>query len=161
MTEPTIQTSPQKKLIGMRMLMSFSDNRTIELWQSFMPRRKEIGNAIGTDLYSMQIYKPQFFTNFDPQSTFEKWAAVEVSDLESVPDGIESFIVTDGLYAVFVYRGNANDAEPTFRHIFETWLPNSIYILDDRPHFEILGTKYKKNDPDSEEEIWIPIRIKT
>jgi len=32
--------------------------------------------------------------------------------------------------------------------------------LDDRPHFEVLGDKYKNADPDSEEEIWIPIRTK-
>jgi AraC family transcriptional regulator len=29
--------------------------------------------------------------------------------------------------------------------------------LDDRPHFEVLGEKYKNNDPTSEKEIWIPI----
>jgi AraC family transcriptional regulator len=34
------------------------------------------------------------------------------------------------------------------------------YELDDRPHFEILGDKYKNNDPNSEEEIWIPIKLK-
>jgi AraC family transcriptional regulator len=39
-------------------------------------------------------------------------------------------------------------------------LPNSNYHLDDRPHFEILGEKYKNADPGSEEEIWIPIKAK-
>jgi AraC family transcriptional regulator len=39
-------------------------------------------------------------------------------------------------------------------------LPNSAYELDDREHFELLGEKYKNNDPNSEEEIWIPIRPK-
>lgn len=29
------------------------------------------------------------------------------------------------------------------------WLPNSDYLLDDRPHFELLGDKYKNNDPNS------------
>jgi predicted transcriptional regulator YdeE len=32
--------------------------------------------------------------------------------------------------------------------------------IDNRPHFEVLGDKYKNNDPSSEEEIWIPIRKK-
>jgi AraC family transcriptional regulator len=40
------------------------------------------------------------------------------------------------------------------------WLPNSAYALDDRPHFEALGEQYKNNDPNSEEEIWIPIKPK-
>jgi AraC family transcriptional regulator len=39
-------------------------------------------------------------------------------------------------------------------------LPNSAYALDDRAHFEVLGEKYKNNDPSSEEEIWIPIKVK-
>jgi AraC family transcriptional regulator len=37
-------------------------------------------------------------------------------------------------------------------------LPASGYELDDRPHFEILGERYKNNDPDSEEELWFPVR---
>jgi len=39
-------------------------------------------------------------------------------------------------------------------------LPNSDYELDNRPHFEILGKKYKNNSADSEEEIWIPVKLK-
>ncbi|WP_371811654.1 GyrI-like domain-containing protein [Flavobacterium sp. M31R6] len=42
--------------------------------------------------------------------------------------------------------------------MFRTWIPNSKYDLDHRPHFEILGAKYKKDDPNSEEEIWVPIK---
>lgn len=34
----------------------------------------------------------------------------------------------------------------------------TIYEIDFRPHFEILGEKYKNNDPGSEEEVWIPVR---
>ncbi|MEP1984886.1 MAG: GyrI-like domain-containing protein, partial [Maribacter dokdonensis] len=40
------------------------------------------------------------------------------------------------------------------------WIPNSEYQLDGRPHFEVLGAKYKNNDPNSEEEVWIPIKAK-
>ena len=139
------------------MTMSFSNNTTGELWRSFMPGRKEILNNIGPELYSIQIYKPLFFDNFNPGTLFEKWAAMEVSDFESVPDGMESFTLAGGLYAVFLYTGAASAAAGTFQYILGTWLPNSEYIFDDRPHFEILGEKYKKEDPDSEEEIWIPI----
>jgi AraC family transcriptional regulator len=39
-------------------------------------------------------------------------------------------------------------------------LPASEYVVDNRPHFEILGAQYKNNEPDSEEEIWIPIQLK-
>jgi AraC family transcriptional regulator len=58
-----------------------------------------------------------------------------------------------------VHRGASTDTS-TFEYIFRVWLPASEYLLDDRPHFEILGAKYKDNDPESEEEIWIPVQKK-
>ena len=157
---PRIETLTDKKLIGKRLVMSFANNRTFELWRSFMPVRKEIQNNIGTDLYSMQIYAPGFFDNFDPGIPFEKWAAMEVTDFAKVPEEMESFTLTGGLYAVFLYKGAASDASGTFQFILASWLPNSEFVLDTRPHFELLGEKYKNNDPESEEELWIPIKRK-
>lgn len=125
-----------------------------------MPRRKELQNSIGTNLYSMQIYDPLYFSNFDSNADFEKWATIEVTDFDKVPDEMETFTLIGGLYAVFMHKGDVSTAPKTFQYIFATWLPNSDYILDNRPHFEILGEKYKNNDPDSEEEIWIPIQLK-
>ena len=70
---------------------------------------------------------------------------------------MEAFTLRGGLYAVFDYQGNSPEI---FQYISQKWLPNSDYKLDKRPHFEILGEKYKNNNPDSEEEIWIPITKK-
>jgi AraC family transcriptional regulator len=158
--ESRIELATEKKLIGKRITMSFSNNKTGELWKSFMQNRKEITNNIGTDLYSMQIYAPLFFQNFDPNAEFEKLALTEVSDFDHIPDGMETFTLNSGLYAVFLYKGDASNAAETFQYILGTWLPASDYMLDTRPHFEILGDKYKKGDPNSEEEIWIPVRLK-
>jgi AraC family transcriptional regulator len=154
---PKIITSSEKKLIGKRLNMSFEDYRVSDLWRSFMPRRKEITNTISGDLISMSVYGQKFFEDYDPSREFEKWAAVEVSDFDNVPDGMETFIIKPGLYSVFDYKGSNTD-HSIFEYIFQTWLPNSEYQLDNRPHFEVLGDKYKNNDPSSEEEIWIPIK---
>ncbi len=158
--EPRLETIAEKKLVGKRIRTSFSVNRTFELWSNFMPRRKEIQNVIGTERYSIQIYEPLFFRKFDQNKEFEKWATVEVTDFDAVPDGMEKFILIKGLYAVFLYHGAASEAAPTFQYILGTWLPNSGYKLDDRPHFEVLGEKYNNEDPNSEEEIWLPIKGK-
>ena len=87
--------------------------------------------------------------------------SIEVSDINAIPDDMESYTLTGGLYAVFTHKGAAATGPETFRYIFGTWLPASEYGLDNRAHFEILGDKYRNDDPDSEEEIWIPIRSKT
>jgi len=154
---PQIKTLPTKKLIGKRIKMSFTNNKTAELWGSFLPKCKEIENKIGTDLYSIQNFDNDFFQNFSHEKEFEKWACVEVSNFDKIPSKMDSFILKSGLYAVFQYKGSSSD-NSIFQYIFTQWLPNSDYELDNRPHFEILGEKYKNNSADSEEEIWIPVK---
>jgi AraC family transcriptional regulator len=157
----SVRNLPPKKLVGMHASTSLTDNKTFELWRSFMPRRKEITNTRSSDLVSMQVYGSHYsFANFDPAATFEKWAAVEVADYRAIPAGMETFDLPGGLYAVFLHKGPASEGERTFRYIFGTWLPASGYTLDIRPHFEILGEKYRNNDPDSEEEVWIPVKLR-
>lgn len=157
--QPEIKTLSPKTLIGKRITMSLANNKTGELWKSFMPQRKDIKNVIGSDLFSLQTYDANYFKAFNPKNEFEKWALLEVSDTTTLPEGMETFNLTGGLYAVFFYKGLNTDFS-IFNYIFSEWLPRSEYNLDDRPHFEILGAKYKNNDPDSEEEIWIPIQKK-
>jgi AraC family transcriptional regulator len=157
--QPVIEDLKEKKLIGKRLEMSLANNKTGELWASFMPHRRSIPNAISDDLISMQVHPPNYFSDFKPTTPFEKWATVEVADFVEVPMGMEKFILRGGLYAVFHYKGSSSDAS-IFQYIFGTWLPASDYILDARPHFEVLGEKYKNNDPSSEEEIWIPVKVK-
>lgn len=147
--------------MGRRMKMCLADNTTPELWKNFMQSRKEIKNQLGPDLYSLQIFDPVLnFKDFDNQTFFEKWAAVEVSDFDSIPNKMECYNLPGGLYAVFIHKGPASEGTKTFQYIFETWLPNSGYQLDNRPHFELLGEKYKNNEWESEEEVWIPVKFK-
>ena len=154
---PRIEILKEKKLIGKRIIMSFANYKVAELWKSFMPRRKEITNNLTNDLISVAVYNPAHFKDFKSVTEFEKWAAIEVTDFDNVPIEMDTFILPGGLYAVFDYKG-LNTDNTIYKYIFETWLPKSGYILDDRPHFEILGDKYINNDPASEEEIWVPIK---
>lgn len=157
---PEIRTIGEIKLVGMRARMSFAENKTFELWRSFMPRRFEVEDALPNRLYSMQIYKAAPYSEgFDMHAQFEKWAAVEVYDFAGAPEGMETHIISGGEYAVFDYKGTPAMFHETARYIFLEWLPASGFKLDDREHFEILGKKYLGPDnPESEEEIWIPVK---
>ncbi len=155
---PRIETIESKILVGISAVMSLSENKTAELWQKFMPQRKNITNTVSSDLISLQIYNNDYFRQFSPLNTFEKWALVEVQNTDAVPSEMKTFHLPSGLYAVFTYKGLSTD-KSIFRYIYAEWLPKSGYVLDSRPHFEVLGEKYKNNDPDSEEDIYIPIRI--
>lgn len=150
----------EKKLLGIKTEMSLVNNQTFKLWQTFQNQKNEITNTIGTDLYSVNIYSTDYFSNFNPNNIFTKWAAMEVADQSYSPVNLEPLALESGLYAMFHYKGLNTD--PTiFQYIFSEWLPKSDFELDLRPHFEVLGEKYKNNSPDSEEEIWIPIKAKS
>ncbi len=155
---PRFETRAATTLIGMRMEMSFADNQTGALWRQFMPRRDEIQNPAGTELYSAEVYPEGYFAAFNPQATFEKWAAVAVSQGQEPPTGMETLTVPGGLYAVFLHRGPASAGPQTYQYIYGTWLPASDYTLDERPHLAVMGEKYKNEDPTSEEDLWTPVK---
>jgi AraC family transcriptional regulator len=152
---PSIITIAAKKLAGHKMVMSFAGNRTHLLWSGFMPHRHTIPDRVNEDLVSLQVYPERFME--DPQLPFVKWATVEVHGYEGLPEGMERFELPAGLYAAFPYTGLPAAAAGVFGSIFNEWLPASGYELDHRPHFEILGPGYKRDDPASTETIYIPI----
>lgn len=157
--QPTLKTISSKKLIGHRITMSLADNKTFALFNGFMPKRFEIKNTASPEIFCLKTYPAGYFQNFSPAAPFEKWALMEVTDHSIVPEGMETFIVPEGLYAIFHYKGLNTDFS-IFEYIFREWLPNSGYVLDDRPHFDVMGDKYKNNDPASEEDLYIPVRKK-
>ncbi|WP_136666685.1 GyrI-like domain-containing protein [Flavobacterium sp. H122] len=154
-----IEINP-KKLIGKSLSMSFLNNTTGELWGSFAPHIKEIKNRVGDDKISLQFYSDDFMTN--PAISFIKWATVEVSDFENIPNDLDTLEIEGGLYAVFHYKGNVPGAPAFFGKIYSECIPDSEYQLDNsRPHFEMLPSgKYDPMDKNSEEEIFIPVRLK-
>jgi predicted transcriptional regulator YdeE len=88
--EPRIEILPEKKLAGQQLEMTFNQDKTFQLWRNFMPRRKEITNQIGDQLFAIQVYGPGMsFETFHPEEPFVKWATVEVSDFDSIPEGME------------------------------------------------------------------------
>lgn len=141
------------------MQMSLASYKTVDLWKNFMSRRKEINTSFQNQLFSLQVYDVDYFKDFNPTKDFTKWALIEVESFEEVPEGMSCFNLFGGLYAVFNYKGSSTDTS-VFQYIFGQWLPQSDYVLVHRPHFEILGEKFKNADPNSEEEIWIPIKLK-
>jgi len=136
--KPRIESLAEKKLVGLSIRMSLTRNTTGQLWGRFGPKIKEITNRVTADKISMQLYDAAYYAEFSPSNEFEKWAAVEVHDFEKIPDGLKAFTLEGGRYAVFDYKGSSADTA-IFQYIFWEWLPN---------------------DPNSEEEIWIPIAKK-
>lgn len=155
-----IETLPEKKLVGKTLRICLAKDHTSQLWSGFMPERNLIQNKVGADFLSVQLFDPALnFNDFSPQTEFTKCAMVEVSEFKNIPTSMETLTLVGGLYAVFLHKGKAQDFPKTMEYIFGQWLPNSDYEVDQRAHFEVLGTQYKTDSENSEEEVFIPIRL--
>lgn len=156
---PKIEYLPNTCIVGMRTQLTLADNtpKTIELWKCFKPKVKFINNRTDTDFLSVQIFGMEYYEN----QIFEKWAAVKVSDFNEIPAYLEGYVIEGGLYAVFIHHGTPVNFGTTLEHIFQQWLPKSIYELDNRPHFEVMDKNYRPDDTHATEEVWVPIREKT
>lgn len=148
------------KLVGKKLTQSRTNDKTAELWKSFMPVKNKIQNTLNSDLFSLSIYDSNYFSEYNPDKEFQKWAAVEVAEFLSEDMEFETMDLEGGLYLSYLHKGDFNQYLQNWLYVFQVWLPASNYELDNRPHFEILGEKYKNNDPESEEEVWIPIKPK-
>lgn len=153
-----IQEFAPKKLVGKALTMSFVADKTGPLWASVAPRIKEIPNRVGEEKISLQFYSYSFM--LDPTLEYTKWAAVEVTTFENIPEGMQTLEIPGGTYAVFAYTGNISMAAEFFAKIFGEWLPNSNYKVDNsRAHFEILPAIYNPLDVNSTEQICIPVTL--
>ncbi|MFZ5628040.1 MAG: GyrI-like domain-containing protein [Spirochaetota bacterium] len=159
LSEPRFVHMPARLLVGRQVRMSLAQNRSAELWQSFRPLVAQIPGRVGTGLFSVQVYDgPEYFSAFEPQREFHRWACVEVAAGSALPAGLEALTLPEGQYAVFDYRGTPAEFATMAAQIYTRILPQAGYSLDDRPHFEVLSPGYQPDDPAAEETIWIPVR---
>jgi len=150
---PKITQISEKKVIGMQSTMRHNEyGNIVALWKRFKPRTKAIKSVVNEEFIAMQIYSD--FNSLE--KPFDIWACVEVLDFKDCILGMNSFTISGGEYAVFLHKGM--DASSTYQQIMTEWLPNSGYKIDDRPHFQVMGKKYKNGSPDSEEDFYLPIQ---
>ncbi|SFU32248.1 AraC family transcriptional regulator [Pustulibacterium marinum] len=149
----------ERVLIGKCMSMSFANNKSRELWQSFRSDLAKKSISVETPFVNLHNYPADFsFSAFNPNKEFDKWALVEVPESTEVPDCFEKFVLEAGYYATFEYQGLAQDCQVEVQKLFTEWLPKSGYQLDTRPHFEELGEGYHPLDPNSKEQIFVPVK---
>ncbi|MCB0760399.1 MAG: GyrI-like domain-containing protein [Flavobacteriales bacterium] len=159
--EPRIVHAPARILAGLHIRQTTRTDQTVKLWQQFGPRIPLFHNRIGGELFSVQIIdRGVSFSDFDLDTPFGKWAAVQVQD-EKVPSDIDILHVPAGMYAVFMYLGLPQGIHAFLTEIFTQWMPAYGYQFDFRPQFEIMPPNYSPTNPDAQEEVWIPITTLT
>ncbi len=158
--KPEITELEKKRLIGISVKTSLAQNNIPQLWNTFMPRIVEIANKIDSGCYEIHPFDSELkMENFTEDMDFEKGAAVEVDNLDNIPDGLKAITIEGGKYAVFEHKGIMSNIQFSFDYAYGTWLPNTGYELDKRADFEVYGQQfYGPENPESITELWIPIK---
>jgi AraC family transcriptional regulator len=89
---------------------------------------------------------------------FEYIAGVMVEKVGDLSNEYVSKEIPAQKYAVFTHKGSLETLKDTYNFIYATWLPNSGYELADSSDFEWYDDRFKGFAPDSEFDIYIPIR---
>jgi predicted transcriptional regulator YdeE len=81
----------------------------------------------------------------------------------SVPDHFIQMDIPAGDYEVFTHKGAMEHLKRTVYEIYKTILPNSNLKIEDQSkvgfvHFERYDSRFKWNNPDSEIDIYLPVK---
>lgn len=144
-----------KQLYGLSEQMSIAADKTGLLFSRFMPLIGKTRNMFSSEVYDVRVF-PEHYTG-SPSEDFMKFAAVEVKDLKMLPEDFVQLPEINGAFAVFRHKGSADEGHKTFHFIFTEWFPNSEFVMDNRPHFDILPPGYSPMDKNAIHEIWIPV----
>lgn len=158
MTTPChITFLPKLNLIGKSIVTNRTKNNTYELWKAFKQELSRIAISNPEYYYAVEQYSNTYFDSYHPEKPYNQWACITVPDGITLPTNWNNLIVSEGLYAIFKYKGTAADAHHTIRSIHEAWLPISGYVLANRPHYALMHSDYDPLNPTAEEHFYIPI----
>ena len=150
-----IITKDTFKVIGLRYYGENQNREITKLWDSFLPIMNRIKNRIHPSTSYGVCYPEEDPTKKD----FEYIAAVEVSDINDIPEGMAERTIPRQTYAVFTHKGALDNLTETYQAIYAVWQPKSGYELIKAPDFEFYDERFKPNDPDhSEVDLYIPVK---
>ncbi len=94
-----------------------------------------------------------------PPEQLRSDACIELRGEAEPADGIVLDAIGAGRYAVYAYRGPYRGIAPTYRRLFEEWLPDSGEAVDDRPCMEVYrNTPLDTLEADLLTDLCVPLR---
>ena len=148
--EPIIYQQPKMYLVGCRTHFYSVDSeknniasKLPALWAEFLARLAEVGNKVGGNCFGIV---QQTAENSD---LLEYVAAIEVSTLKDIPNGMFSLIIEESTYAKFAHTGAVSHLDNTVNYIYSSWLLNACTKHSYGPDIEIYGEEYQPNSNDS------------
>ena len=149
--EPRIVERAAFTVVGMMVRGKAGSDEIPRMWEALNPRVHEIQDRVGEEVaYGISA-------NMDEQSgEFDYIGGFEVGRGGEIPEGMVRFEVPGGTYAIF--RTTLPRLGETFLYAYRTWVPQSGHELTGGPDFELYDEKFDPQDPESEFDVYIPIR---
>ena len=110
-----------------------------------------------------KTYGVEFFTEeYDREKKWFYMVAMELPDLSEIPVNMVGKVIPANTYAAFTVKGGIKNLPKTSQYAHDEWLPKSQYEEADWFEFELYDERFKDiDDPDTEIDIYIPIRKKS
>lgn len=87
-----------------------------------------------------------------------KWAAAEIRDESNINLLANNHIITlHGIYYGFIHTGTASQFSDSLLMAYQYLATNKMNVDMSRPRFEVMSNHYLPDDPNAQEECWIPI----
>ena len=166
MQQPRIVEKPELKVIGyeaafIHCLSPEATNFQVigPLWDRLIGQAAHIPNRIGDAMFGVIYGRPE--TERTHPHELQYIAAVPVNSTAEIPEGMVSWTVPAGTYAVCTHRGPIRTIGETVSVIYRGWLPQSAYQHAETADVELYDDRFCYAGADSEMEIWIPVTPKT
>lgn len=154
--EPKIIFDKEFKIVGLKKLIKPGSNEFPELWGEFFSRRGEIKNEVRTDV---ALGLSEYTTDITNDIGFYYIACVEVTNFESIPEGMIAKVIPPLKYAIFTHKGLMTERNNTFDFIYNTWLPGSGYELAKGDIIELFDSRSTDiSSSGCEFDIYIPLK---
>lgn len=159
--QPVIRQIKEVMLIGIRYKNTLDKNRSLEMWNVFNARAKEIKNCVaGIRGYGVCEVDLDFDLNkFSEKTEFNQFIGAEVCSFNEIPQDMVAKTLVGGKYAVFTHKGKMDTLRMTYEYIWGTWVLCSGFEIDQRDDFEFYDERFLGLDNElSEFDICIPVK---
>ncbi|OBY80989.1 hypothetical protein BBG47_03945 [Paenibacillus sp. KS1] len=124
-----------------------------KLHDAFESRISEIEHRMNNDSIGIFIDPPNYDYRTDP---FTWMAAVEVSSLENIPEGMSSITLPASTYVRAAYQGQPHEAYQVYDFLYN-WIEQSTYELADSYGIEIRRVSVAAYQGEEVIELMLPI----
>lgn len=157
---PELYEQPSLRLVGLRTRFYSVDSEKNNigeelprLWGAFLARLPEIKSTVPGICYGVVRQEKA------DSERLEYHAAIAVTSIAALPEGLVSVEVPAGTYARFEHRGPAPRIDHTVSYAYATWLAQSAYRHTYAPDLEIYGAAYHPTHEDSVFHYAIPVAL--